>query len=445
MRVATKPFKASAVAAANAETARKYKPTPNPGDPEYGAFQQDWMDRYVAEGGGYTTPTAEARQERVRQDRAVAEQNAGTRGTMAACPVGPQLSAHPSAPPPVADDKCPCKLSSFDVRCGHGRAARDNLLMVVADSVAGDKVSVAALAAGDCGDRFRLRVDGTDIDRREPGTAEFKIRAPAAAGILPHRLHKVSPTIRMVSVQTCGGVGRTVKVAAYPSGQVKFSVDLQNLLDRLKKLSKGLPVGEAFKVRTFRGRREKNWKIREGKEISLTAQWEEDEGSHLAYCSLKMTGSLAPFLGTDASYRILAIPTPPLINKYLKAGFFLNIALGVDIEANGIRTYWPHNGRYESKSISIRVIGSGSVEPAIELLVLSKDILRASFSGISSIEVNGGVYALDGENPKIKTNFVFSPLRINVEFKMAWGLINYEREWNIFNEIKDEISEINLW
>lgn len=445
MRVATHPLKASAVAAANAETARRYNPAPQPGDPDYDAFRQDWMDRYVAEGGGYTRPTAEARQERVRQDRTVAQQATGTRGVMASCPLGPQILVPVSRPPPVTDDKCPCKLSAFTVQCGHGRAARNDLLMVVADPVRGDQISISALAGGNCADRFHLRVDGAGIDRREPGTEKFRVSGPVLAGVLPHRLHKVSPAIRMVSVQTCGGVGRTVKVAAYPSGQVKFSVNLQDLLDRLKKLWKGIPVGEAFKVRTFRGRREKNWKLREGKEISLTAQWEEDESSHLAYCSLKMTGALAPLLGTDASYRVLAIPTPPLINKYLKAGFFFNIALGVDVEADGIRTYWPHNGRYDWQSISMRIIGSGVIEPAIELLVFSKDILKAKISGMSSIEISGGVYAADEENPKIKANYVFSPLKIAAEFKAAWGLIEYEKVWNILNEIKGDIKEIKIW
>jgi hypothetical protein len=141
-----------------------------------------------------------------------------------------------------------------------------------------------------------------------------------------------------------------------------------------------------------------------------------------------------PVFGLSGCFPLYGVPVPGKVKKYFKAGIYLNLGVGLTVALHIKWQYWPDIKEYDYAHTDLEVSLKGSVELAAELFVLSEDVVSAKAAGKSSAEGKGiGEFKQD---PKIYVQVGWKPLTTTIQFSMAWGLIEYEREWSIFSEIK---------
>lgn len=433
MRVATRPMNPQAVAAANAATDARFPNRPRPGDPEYGAFRKTWMDSYVEAGGAVETTTPE---EAVRAAEAdAAEDTAADGASRDVIEQCADTSGQPPPPPAADTSGCSCQIASLGVVCEHGRSARDGLLMVVADNAFGDEVTVTPATSGACEGKITVRASGKrEFPVKDTAAHSFKTsgRGTLYRGLFD--LHRIPPVSTTVSAEACGRQAKAVKVHAYPSSKLTGKLDLQKLVEDYKGIAAHLPIrasGEKKPIKPLDAPKGENWKAQTTGAISVDAQWKEDMDSHRAFCGHTVTGGMDPVFGVAASYPIFGIPVPPRVDRYIKAGLYLNIGLGASISAGCEWAYWPDTRETEWHAVRIELKGSGSLEIAAELIALSEDVAQAKIAGKATISVQGTGQKGSGNAPELKGQATLEPLTATVIGKMAWGLIETERSWTV--------------
>ena len=454
MRRATRPLDQNANRTANEAVAKKYCPQPKPGDPEYGQFREDWMNAYVEAGGKTEQMSKEQVREQVAQDREAARKNQGQRGAVARCPVddpgkggGRGKPASPPPPPPAKKDPgCPCKLTGLDVTCEHGRSARKNLLMVVADDRGSDAISVQPQASGDCSSLLEVRVDGArGFPKKGSGKSSFNFSGTALAGGNVFRLWNADPVTTFVSAEACTGATEPVKIVAYPSSKAAIKINITELREKYKGILAYLPInvgGARTPVKPLNAPKAPNWELKSfGRVLSAEAQWKEDKESNLAFCEMALNGGFDPLIGTAASYPIYGIPVSPTMARYIKCGIYLNVGLGISFGAACSWAYWPHEDAFHWAQLKVELAGKISLEIAAELLVASEDVLQIKASGKAEGSVKGWGEKSSGAYPALKAKAEVNPLTIGFTFTLAWGIVEYERSWPVFKTFEtDEIK-----
>jgi hypothetical protein len=446
MRVATHPMSHSAVEAANRKSAATYQPTPQPGDPNYGAFRKQWMDAYIEAGGGYEEVQGEKHRKHVQQARKKAAKHAGFRGAVAPClPAGrsthqPQGHAHQAKPhahvkpvkeaPPPAD--CACKLVALNLTCGHGRSAKDQLLMVVSEHALGDQINVTPSASGDCATRLVVRADAKQgYPVYGPRQSSFRVDQPAVgthaldASFMPW---KIAPLVTMVTAEA-DGCSRMVEVWSFPSRKTTFKIDVKKIREALHDITKLLPVDEKEELHKWQWEKKKL-----EQSISFEAQWAEDKG-HLAYCEMALNGALEPAYAIEGRYPLYGVPVPAQLQEYIVAGLYVNVEAGVSLAAQCAWAYWPRPAEYKWKSAKLELGGSGSVELAAELMILKK-ALHAKAAGKTQLSLKGWAEKEDEEGLALGWQAEWKPLTVSAVLKVAWGLIEEEHNWPIFKARK---------
>ena len=457
MRRATRPLDPNANRTANDAVAKKYCPQPKPGDPEYGQFREDWMNAY-AEAGGKTEQMSKGQvREQVAKDREAARKNQGQRGAVARCPVddpgkggGRGKPASPPPPPPAKKDPaCSCKLTGLDVTCEHGRSARNNLLMIVAndkrlpdDTVQAeaiwDTISIQPQASGNCGSVLEVRVDGArGFPKKGSGRSSFDFRGTAMAGGNVFRLWNADPVTTFVSAEAGAGATEPVKIVAYPSSKAAIKINITDLREKYKGILAYLPInlGAAREpLKPLNAPKAPNWELKKFVQVlSAEAQWKEDEDTNLAFCEMALNGGFDPLIGTAASYPIYGIPVSPTMARYIKCGIYVNVGLGISLGAACSWAYWPHEDAFRWKQIKIELAGKISVEIAGEFLVASEDVAQIKAWGKAEGSIKGwGEKKASGAYPAVKGQAEVNPLTVGFTITLAWGIVEYERSWPVF-------------
>ena len=456
MRKAQKPLNQDAVAAANRSVAQKYCPEPKPGDPNYGAFRKDWMDAYAGAGGAVLEMSKQENLEQIKKDRAAAKRPRANRGAVATCPLQdsdtsepPKPLPPPPPPPPKQNPECPCKLTRLKIACSHdGRSARNNLLMVVADHALGDTISVTPEASGDCAQRLTVRADRmAGFPKTGASPSSFSLSGPTLASGRVFTLWNASPTSIFVSAEACGAALAPIKIDAYPGSKVAIKIDIKEMQEKYAGILAYLPIktsGQRAPVRPLGAPKDKNWDPKKyGRSVSAEAQWKEDKGSNLAYCETALNGGFDPLIGTEASYPVYGVPVPPLVAKYVKFGIYLNIGLGLNFGATCTWAYWPHDDSTKWSAFKIELAGKLAIELAAELLVCSPDVIQTKASGKAEGVIKGWGEKEANKSVAVKAKGEINPLTVGLVFKLAWGLVEYERAWPIAPTIEtDEFKHV---
>jgi hypothetical protein len=444
MRVATRPLDPQAVAKANATTAEAFPVKPRPGDPDYGQFRKTWMDAYADAGGGYESREPKDIVRSAEADAKGRDTVAGGAGrdVIAHCPGG---ASRPPPPPPADTSGCSCKVSMLNVVCSHdGRSASNGLLMVVAENVLGDKITVTPTCSGACEGKLTVRAAGKSgfpVKDSAPHTFRTSGKPPDGRDVFD--LHRIPPVNTTVSAEACGRQAKSVKVQAYPSQKLAVKLDLKGLIEDYRGILAYLPINisaERKPLKPLTAPKEDNWEPKWGASIGAEAQWKEDKGSHRAFCEHALTGGLDPLIGVAASFPVpgAALPVPPRIREYIRAGIYLNVSLGISLGANCAWSYWPDTDQSDWAGLTIELKGAGSFEVAAELAAFSPDVIEGKVAGKATIDVKGAGEKGAGNAPMLVGEAAFQPLTVTVVCKMAWGLIETERSWEITSQIKTE-------
>lgn len=486
-RVATRPLDSDATAAANAAAANAYPTTPSPGDQNYAAFQKTWMDAYVANGGGYTEQTPKTVQAEIQEAR---QQASGKRQTAhVAQPCPESINTHPSgfAPPSTP---CTCMLTSLAVTCSHGRSARDGLLQVVADEVAiGDAVTIAPNATGDCATNLVLRCRGfasvtagqhtnSTLNHANStwagGSSEttgismvtHETNAPGADQFGSWGWWNASPNVGNIEATTCGGNSQFTRVERFPAGESKFQLNFSKLLEGCTKGFGKLPVdlrlftengttrdirraGEAkaedFTIEGLKKRFNNNAKTEASAEIvgKLASAWREEKSSNLVYCEVVAILAADPLWEAGFSILIYGITVPKKFKKYfdVTAGLFLNVSGKLMINAQVSLLRYP---QLDGKVVWQDVQGTGGGEVKIgfsaEVCVWRPSLLQAKGEASVSASAVSSIRNDFGSKVWVDTQLNAGKLAVTVTFKTLWGLMEYEREWQICDGLNENTS-----
>lgn len=463
-RKASSPLNSKAVSAANNSVNKQFSPIPQSGDPNYGAFQQAWMDAYVAQGGAYTEETPQQATQNVKTARKQTASLTTTADATATCPnaAGVATLKAPSIP-------CTCKLIALDVSCEHeGRQARNGLLQVVSTNLNGDKITITPNAQGDCAVKLVTRVSG--IPTRSVGETNFPHKGNSASQYKAFGPESVRnpftvrppgyPLISNVNATACDGNAQSVRVEAFPPENRKIEFDVSRFIEAVTGGFSKLPISD---IRGFieKGTPRKIARPGENKGFSpkevvsasksayerdakklgdptavikLARQWKEEKGTNLVYCDSSISGGFDPLFGGDFSVLLYGVPIPRKFKKYITAGIYLNVSGKFSVGLRCTWVYFPAPRdllRFDSGSGELS--GGMKVEIAAELFLLSDNCLKAKAAGSAAIEYTGSAKVTHQNEYWIEFDASIGTLKATLVGKAVWGLFEFEREWPIYD------------
>lgn len=409
-------------------------------------------------------------------------------------PEGSQGQPAPEAPPVVTATEnrkitpkptsCTCVLTNVDVTCSHGRSSKDGLLQVVSKSIfAGDPVTVTPQASGgDCGSKLEMSLrgfSGSDpTSVTGPGQQKRDTKPPTAFNnddsVIPYfslsrvlALPKTSPTVATVDANACGGNTQLVTVERFPSGKAQAKIAVDDIIKSFADGFKNMPIdargftkkgtvrkiarkGEG-KASSFQSRWQHREKTSKGWAdasfgMSIGCEWKEDNDTagqqHLAYCEMFIWGGYDPLFETGFSMLLYGVPIPPKLDRYIRAGIYLNF--GGKIVAGGkgeARRYPSLDKKIQQCQLVGELSGALTVELAAELFVLSPKVAQAKAGGSGSIEAKGSMAIKSSGKVTVKPEIVIGKCAASVTVKMLWGLVETEREWPIYEGYSVPLSE----
>jgi hypothetical protein len=326
----------------------------------------------------------------------------------------------PAGLPPVKKEKeivCGIKENSVTVTCQHGRKAANGLLEVVA-AVSGDTIQCISKIIGTCGRHPDWEIDGPQSLKKIGTTESFSARTvsslPPAALVLPVWTGDISPQVYNVNVTACRGPSYAFEIRAYPLDAQSTSINLnayQTVMEELEDAVKsmlGLLVDEnKLDIEFLKGTG------------SCSLQWQEDEGSNLAYYQWKLALGFTPLIGLSCRLPIGPSAVPAALGAIGNAGFFLDVGGELNVQAEGGQLAPPGEdaGHFDVSadcSFEIAVGGSAYIgaesNPIISVEVAIMSGLEAELTGV-----------LEDHKPKIDAEVSFEGLKGKVTFHyMAW-------------------------
>lgn len=304
--------------------------------------------------------------------------------------------------------------------------------MVVPDNIAGDRITVFPGTTGtDCEKKLKIRFSSSV--REGPSSFNFLVQGPWVSGTVLHSLPKVT----LVAAELCGTTTRSVRIEAYPLEERSLTINLKELKKKVvDAFSKGGVELSNEGGDKFSKEARKKWNLEEAAaavQLSYTEKWEEDKGSHLAYCKVELSGAISPLFGVEGTFPIYGYDTPALIKKYLdlKAGIFVTVDVALEVRASFHKRYWPHDQSTRWGAIDGRVKGGVSLALSAEALVANPNVFQVKASGKLEVGAEGKGEKASGENFKLSFQIDFKPLSATVQFRLFNGLVDFERAWQL--------------
>jgi hypothetical protein len=453
MRRATQPLNPQASTAANRELLEKHpdlagpdgKVRPlDPKDPRASKLRTEWMDSYAAHGGQVETVHPEERPQQAQQAQAAARQApthppalptvqcpgggsgaAGGRGG-AGSGSGSANTTGKSPPASKARKTCPngktCSALALKLNCSHdGRAAStaDHLLEVV-PAEAGDVIKLSAQGAA-CGEPPTWTVSGV-LSRQEKAQAtsfraqRWLMRAALsttwAGSVVPQ-------TFRVSAATRCGFETASHTVRAFPGDKFTLSINGKEWATMKSRID--------YAVETFLAAylKDPKFEFLVGKG-EISAGWEEDGNSHLAFYAWKVSLGFDPLFGAK-----VRIPFGPLaaipnwIKKYGDAYFFVEFGGGISLTGE-----W---GRTGPKKLSGSLKATGKVGGKIggSMFMVSKTVISMEVAGSSGVSIEATPDYSGYENPAIVVEGKWDGLKAEVTLIAARGIVEVKREFAV--------------
>jgi len=381
---------------------------------------------------------------------------------------------------------CSCVLTSGSVTCSHGRSSKSGLLQIVPKSIAGgyaaatdnsqagfrkggDDITIKPVASGgDCSSKLIIRTNGfagsKPTETKGPKTIKRPTKGANASAMSALGLWRASPSIATAEVTTCGGNPALVRIERFPMGETSFSLNISKIIkgvtggfnnlpfDNALFTKKGTPrqrrrAGEAksedFTLAGLKKRARKGIDSKGAGDaeivFKIASAWKEEEGTHLAFCEMAGIVEADPLLSFGTEILLYGIPIPKIVRKYcnVAAGFFLGIEGKISIMAKLVGKKYPSpKGSWEWDSIGGEVEGSLKFALKGELIVLSPKAVQAVVSGSTGVAVKGEPKNSFNSKIMMDVELTIGGLTTKAMFKAAWGLIEYEKNWKLFEPWK---------
>ena len=377
-----------------------------------------------------------------------------------------------------AEEECTCVLDALTVTCSHGRSAKDGLLQIVAKGAAkADDITIAPEVSGsDCSSKLTIQTQGFGGSAPSENTGTEKLvrptSAPSAGQLSTLGYWKATPSVATIEALACGKSSETIRVERYPLGESSISFNLTKIIqgitggfdkmpfDNALFTKKGQPrqrrrPGEAksedFTLEGIKKRAVKGIDSKGAKDadwvIKAASGWKEDSNTNLAYCELAGIVEADPLLSFGTEILLYGIPIPRIVRKYcnIAAGFFLVIEGKISVAAKVVGKKYPApKDKWEWDSISGEIAGALKFQLKAELIVLSPKAIQAVASGTTGASIKGEPANSFDSKINLKVETSIGGLKTKVVFKAAWGLVEYERAWQIFEPIKPRERNFKL-
>ena len=445
MLTAVPPLNPQAAQAASKTLARKHPELANldgslkpidPNAPNAGALRQEWTQAYVAEGGKAQVVHPPQRPAQVQQAqkaaRALPLNPPGSPALHCPAVAAPGSSAQlraASPAPPLASAKRPCPPAGqtcgtlkTTMKCSHKRAPSGGLLEVV-PTAAGDTISLTCSPPA-CGKPPSWPVSGDEPQRLSGTAPSFSARSwlvQSAAGA--HWAADANPrTYRVHAATECGARSSECTVRCYPSDKFSLTingkawVEMKSKIKYLQEVIIGafLPNFECVYL--------------EGK-LDISAGWEEDGDSHLAYYGWKVAGSFDPLLGFKGRFPFGPLAAiPQWFKKYGDAYLFVEFSGGIGCVAD-----W---GRTGPKKVSGSFKATGKIGGKIggSMFFARKTVLVMEVAGSSGVTVEAEPRLFAVEVPECQFKGKWDGLKVEITIIAARGIIEFKREFKVCDE-----------
>lgn len=449
MRRAKQPMNPKATAAANRELVDKHpelagpdgrvKPI-DPNDPSTGSLRREWMDSYTAHGGEVETVHPPQRPQQVQQARQAA-QSAGPvapASPRAECPgdgggdtrAGRAVGAgqgHAAGKTPAASPAskgCPggksCQALKLQLSCSHdGRRASDAAhLLEVVPAEAGDVIKLGS-GSTSCGDTPTWAVSGVLNHREKAAQTHFRAeRWLMRAALSLHWAGSVVPqTFRVSAATRCGYETPEYTVRTFPSDKFTLSINGKEWLEMKSRADHFLDTYLSAYLK------DPKFEFLVGKG-EISAGWEEDSQSHLAFYAWKASLGFDPFFGAKARIPFGPLATiPNWIKKYGDAYFFVEFSGGVSLTGEWGRT-GPHK-----VSGTLKAAGKIGGKIGGSMFMVSKTVISMEVAGSSGITFEASPDLKMAESPALMLEGKWEGLKAEVTIIAARGIVELKREF----------------
>lgn len=411
----------------------------DPASPQGAAARKQWMQNYVAHGGKarITHPPHRAAQVKKAQTAAGKLPDKPPAAAVEACPVvvtgggagrRAELRAAP-APPPVAKASDPCKPGEMtcqalqpQLQCSHhgGRRPSAANLLEVVPAESGDTINLACKASG-CGKPPVWSISGHTSSEKTGTSTSFNAERWLIRAIMgAHWAATATPkTYRVHAATECGAQTAAYTVRAFPSDKFSISINGKEWAQMKSKLDYALDVVlGAYLV-------DPSFEFLVGK-LEVSAGWEEDKGSHLAFYAWKATVSFDPLIGGK-----VRIPFGPLaaipqwLKKFGDAYFFVEFSGGV-----GIVGEWGRTGPSELSG-SVKATGKISGKIGGSMFFVSKSVIVMEVAGASGITFEAEPDMNSYDYPACVVGGEWDGLKAEVTVVTVRGIVEFKREFQV--------------
>ena len=368
-------------------------------------LRRQWMNLYAQHGGQVKKTRAKDLAKDVQQAKKDIQQDyppsVGVTDAVVACPyaAGGNHSVNVekvlSSPLPAVSKKedPTCSLTQTTLVCSHGRTAKNGVLYVVPTSYVhlGDSIQCTATVSAPCGSHPEWQIGGMWTSTEHGAKTIFSAKVYKASlleGWLG--LEKIEPQCYRVAVSACNGGGATTEVLAYPPDKWGGKIDIQQIVDFWDTVIDHIPADEEEKKKWKKG-----WF--QGA-IEYEQRWQEEADSHLAFCESSVAGKFEPLLGFQSpDFPIWpATLVPPLLQRYIKAGFYLQITGGLSLAIEFKGEYYPVEKPDVKSKFEVALYGLLKVEVSLKLELVNSKLIAAKAAGEMGAKAGAAVSNEDG-------------------------------------------------
>lgn len=320
-----------------------------------------------------------------------------------------------------------CKIVNSTVQCSHGRKPINNLLEVV-PSETGDMISLNSKYRNACSKHPCWVISGFTSSLYKSSSAKFnahswRVGKPTwLASVIPHKY--------TVKATSCSGTKAT-NIRAYPSDKISIKVDgkaWRTAKDKVEYVIENV-LGQYLK--------EPKFQFLEGS-LNLAAGWEEYAKDNRAFYKYDVSVGFNPLIG--AKIRIPFGPTAALPNWMKEYGdFYLFAEFSGGVSING---HWTKVSPDKSDAY---IDAKGSIEGKIgaSLFLVNDSVLKIEASGGTGISIVAQADS-EGDKPSIIADIQWEGIKGEATVEVAWGIIEFKREFNIVDPQKLNKSPLKL-
>lgn len=388
------------------------------------AVRQEWVQSYAANGGKAQVTHPPQRQAQVKKARTAAN-NLPAKPPSAAMAHCPQPAARPApVPPPGAKPTHPCqpgnkvcKAVQAQMHCSHGRKPSSGNLLEVVGAEAGDTISLSC-GASTCGKPPVWSITGYMQSEKHGAKASFNaerwlLRATQWGASTTPKTYRVNASTE------CGAQSAAYTIRSFPGDKFSVSVNGKEWAQLKSKVDYALDVVlGAYLVNP-------SFEFLVGK-VDVSAGWEEDGDSHLAFYAWKVTASFDPLLGGKVRVPFGPLASiPQWLKKYGDAYFFVEFSGGVGISGD-----W---GRTGPKEISGNLKAFGKIGGKIggSMFFVGKSVITMEVAGSSGITFEAAPDLDNYDKPACTLEGKWEGLKAEVTVVAVRGIVEYKREFNV--------------